>query len=69
MPPPSTATIEQRVERLSTAAGKRIVEPDVEVTGHIGDGQLLPDELLTVAGLGLELTPEQRATLSREEIA
>jgi hypothetical protein len=68
MPAP-TISIVQRVNRLSAAAGKRVVEPDVEVTGAVGDGQLLPDELLTIAGLDLDLTPEQRATLSREEIA
>jgi len=68
MPAPTIFT-EQRVNRLSAAAGKRIVEPDLEVTGKIGDGQLLPDELLTIAGLHLDLTPGQRATLAREEIA
>ena len=30
---------------------------------------MLPDELLSVAGLGLDLSPEQRARLSREEAA
>ena len=62
-------TIEERIERLSTASLKRVIEPDVEVPGEVGSGQLLPDELLSVAGLGLDLTPEQRAVLSREEIA
>lgn len=63
------AAIEQRIGRLSAAAGRRIVEPDTEVAGEVGEGQLLPDELLSVAGLDLALTPEQKATLSREEVA
>jgi hypothetical protein len=65
----STATADQRIERLSTLSLKRVVEPDESVPGHVGDGQLLPDELLSVAGLHLNLTDEQRAVLSREEVA
>src|SRR5438552_7456025 len=61
-------TIEERIERLSTSSLKRVIEPDVEVSGEVGPGQILPDELLSVAWLGLELTPEQRAVLSREEV-
>src|SRR5438876_9296556 len=63
-----TQEIEQRIERLSTVSLKRVIEPDVEIPGEVGPGQLLPDELLSVAGLDLDLTPEQRAVLSREEI-
>jgi hypothetical protein len=54
---------------LSTAAGRKTVEPDTAVPGSIGDGQVIPDELLTIVGLRLDLSPEQRATLSREEVA
>lgn len=61
--------VEQRVNRLSTAAAKRVVEPDDDVPGGVGDGQLLPDRLLSIAGLDLDLTPEQKRILSREEIA
>ena len=60
---------ESRVERLSSLSLKRVVEPDEAVTSSAGDGQLLPDELLSVAGLDLNLTREQRVVLSREEIA
>jgi P-aminobenzoate N-oxygenase AurF len=67
--PDNTPEIEQRVLRLSAAAGRHIVEPDTEVAGSIGDGQVIPDEMLTVAGLGIRLSPEQRATLAREEVA
>jgi hypothetical protein len=57
------------VTRLSRASAKRVIDPDRDMPGSLGDGQLIPDELLTVAGLDLDLTPEQRRTLSREEIA
>lgn len=60
---------EVTIERLSTASIRRVIEPDTELPGHVGPGQLLPDELLSVAGIDLELTPEQRAKLSREELA
>jgi hypothetical protein len=64
-----TTSIEDRIDRLSNASLKRIIEPDVDVPGEVGSGQLLPDELLSVAGLDLDLTAGQRAILSREEVA
>ena len=60
---------EPTVDRLSAASARRVIEPDVELEGTVGPGQIIPDELLTVAGLDLDLSPEQRATLSREELA
>src|SRR5580692_6504394 len=63
---------DQRIERLSTASLKRILEPDVDVPGAVGDGQVLPDELLSlfhVPELFARLTDEQKAVLSREEFA
>jgi hypothetical protein len=65
----SEATTEQRVARLSAAAARRVVEPDDEVRGRPGDGQVLPDDLLSIAGLDLDLAAEQRHTLAREEVA
>src|ERR1035441_6715008 len=44
-------TVDQRIERLSTASLNRILEPDVDVPGEVGDGQVLPDELLSIADL------------------
>lgn len=64
-----TTTIDTRIERLSAAASNRIIEPDVDLLGEIGPGQIIPDELLTIHGLDLDLTSEQKATLSREETA
>lgn len=58
-----------RIERLAEAAGKRVIDPDRDIPGALGDGQILPDELLSVCDLGLDLTPEQKAKLSREEVA
>src|ERR1700677_2626078 len=64
--------VDQRIERLSTASLKRIVEPDIDVPGALGDGQVLPDELLSIAGVPElldSLSPEQKRTLAREEFA
>ncbi|MFC5751631.1 diiron oxygenase [Actinomadura rugatobispora] len=58
-----------RVERLNRASLRRVIEPDVEVAGEPTQEQIVPDELLSVAGLDLELGPEQRARLAREELA
>ena len=63
------SAVAERVERLSAAAGRRVIEPDADVVGGVSDGQVIPDELLSIAGLGLDLTPEQKRILSREEVA
>jgi hypothetical protein len=60
---------EAMIERLSAASGRRVIEPDADVPGSVGPGQLLPDELLSVAGLGIDLSAEQRMRLAREELA
>jgi len=62
-------TLDERIERLSTVSLKRVVEPDEAVPGGVGPGQVLPTELLSIAGLDLDLTPEQLVRLSREEVA
>ena len=62
--------VESKVERLNTASIKRVIEPEDRFAWHeMTDGQVIPDELLSVADLGLDLTPEQKARLSREETA
>jgi hypothetical protein len=65
----ATAPLDERIDRLSTLSAKRVIEPDDEVTGSVGGGQLLADELLSVRDLGLELSPDQRRRLASEEIA
>ena len=60
----ATKTVDQRIERLSTASLNRIVEPDVDVPGEVGDGQVLPDELLSLADL-----PELLASLTASRSA
>lgn len=65
----TTSDSAERIARLSRASAKRVIDPDRDLPGSLGEGQLIPDELLTVAGLDLDLTPEQRRVLSREEIA
>ena len=69
---PSTTTTEatvQRIERLNTASQRRVIEPDTDVPGAVGEGRLVPRELSTLADLDVRLTEDQWAALSREEIA
>src|SRR5881394_848618 len=65
----TTKSIDERIERLSAVSLKRVIEPDADVPGAVGDGAVLPPELLSVDGLDLDLTTEQLAKLSREEVA
>jgi hypothetical protein len=71
MPPGVNAASapDTRITRLSELSRRRFVEPDDALPAAIGPGQILPDELLSIAGLDLALTTEQRAQLSREEVA
>src|SRR3954452_20034932 len=66
---PARTSPDRRIERLSQVSGKRVIEPDVDVTGEFGPGQILPDELLLTAGLDLDLSPEQKKILAREQVA
>ena len=62
--------VAKRVERLNTASVRRVIEPEEAFAwGELGKGQLIPDVLLTIDPDEYGLTPEQRATLSREEVA
>jgi len=61
--------VEERIGKLNNASARRVIDPDKELTGRIGDGQVIADELLSTVGLDLDLTAEQKAKLSREEIA
>ncbi len=58
-----------KVDRLNAASVRKVIEPDTDVPGSVGEGQVISDRMLSVAGLNLDLTAEQRATLSREEMA
>src|SRR5918993_1327972 len=65
----STLLPEERVERLSTASTRRVLEPEELFDwSSLGDGQIIADELLSTHGLGLDLTAEQKVRLSREEV-
>lgn len=65
----ASTTVAARIERLNNVSARRLIEPDADLPGSVGDGQLLPNELLSVHGLGLDLDAEQRRRLSREEVA
>ncbi|HEX6311542.1 MAG TPA: diiron oxygenase [Acidimicrobiia bacterium] len=64
------ATRDDRIARLSTASVRRVLEPEELFDwSTLGSGQVIADELLTTAGLDLDLDAERRARLSREEVA
>jgi len=66
----TTADPTRRVDRLNRASSAHPVEPDTHLPwGTLGSGQVIADELLSIAGLPVDLTAEQRARLSREEVA
>lgn len=58
----------RRIERLNTASLRKVIDPDLDLPGEVGPGAVLPRELLSLHGLGVELTDEQWVTLSREEM-
>jgi hypothetical protein len=62
--------VARRVEKLNTASVRRVIEPEEAFAwGDLGEGQLIPDALLSIDPDEHGLTPEQRARLSREEVA
>src|SRR5215207_4518350 len=64
------AAVAQRVERLNSASVRRVIEPEERFDwSELGEGQIIPDALLSIDPDEYGLTPEQRATLSREEVA
>jgi len=49
---------------------RKVLEPEELFDwDSLGEGQVIGDELLTTSGLDLDLTPEIKARLSREEVA
>lgn len=58
-----------KVERLNTASARKVIDPDVDIVGSVGDGQVASMQMLSINGLDLDLTDEQIARLSREELA
>lgn len=68
--PTATTAVAERTARLSAASLRRVIEPDTDLPwDRLGSGQVVADELLSTEGLDVELTAEQRARLSREELA
>jgi P-aminobenzoate N-oxygenase AurF len=73
---PAATEPDRRIGRLNRASSARPIEPDTHLPwGTLGAGQVIADDLLSIAGLEeidgmpVELTAEQRARLSREEVA
>jgi hypothetical protein len=71
----TTTETDLRVQRLNRVSSERPIDPDAHLPwGTLGAGQVIPDALLTIDGLEIEgkpvaLSDEQRARLSREEVA
>lgn len=63
------STVDDRITRLSAVSVERLFDPDLDLPGGIDSGQVIPDELLSIAGLDVELSAADRAKLSREEAA
>jgi hypothetical protein len=62
--------VAQRVERLNTASVRRVIEPEEAFDwATLTEGQLVPDLLLSIDPDEHGLTRQQRAQLSREEVA
>ncbi|HVB92698.1 MAG TPA: diiron oxygenase [Acidimicrobiales bacterium] len=61
--------IGRRVDRLNTASLRKVIEPDTDVAGALGPGQVFSSQLSVAADLDLGLTDEQKVKLSREEMA
>jgi hypothetical protein len=74
-PPASAPDPDRRIDRLNAVSSGRPIEPDTYLPwGTLGPDQVIADELLTVHGLvvdgtPIDLTADQRARLSREEVA
>ena len=61
---------EVRISRLSNVSANHVVEPEAAFDwAALGTGRLLPPELSCIAGLDLDLSEQQRALLTREEVA
>ena len=59
-----------RVTKLNTASARRLIDPDADVPGGVGPGQIIPDDLLVDLGVDpTQLSEQQRITLSREATA
>ena len=46
----AATTVVERVERLNRASLRRVVEPDVDLPGEVGPGQVIADELRALRG-------------------
>ena len=63
--------VAERVRKLNTASQARVVDPDTDLPGRLGEGQVLPtDLLLSTAGLDEGVIPDERIPqLSRLALA
>jgi hypothetical protein len=69
-PPRAARPVESRIDHLSAVSARKLVEPeDAFDWSSLSAGRVFSDDLLSIAGLDLDLTDAERAKLSREELA
>jgi hypothetical protein len=69
-PRAGTRPVEQRIDHLSAVSARKVIEPeDAFDFTTLSSGRVFADELSSVNGLDLDLTEDQRAALTREELA
>src|SRR4029453_14001059 len=57
----SATTVATRTDRLSAASLRTVIEPDTDLPwDQLGPGQVIADELLSTAGLGVAPPPGAR---------
>src|SRR3954453_2278 len=62
--------VEQRIDHLSAVSTRKLIEPeDTFDFSTLSTGRVFADELSSINGLDVDLTDEQRAALTREELA
>ena len=67
---PARKSVEDRIDHLSAVSARKLIEPEEAFDwSTLSPGRVLPDELTSIVGLDLDLTEEQRARLTREEVA
>jgi hypothetical protein len=64
-----TIVATKRLQSLTAVSASKHIEPDQAVPGSLSRNPILPRELLSVAGLDLQLSEAQWDQLAREEMA
>jgi hypothetical protein len=67
---PARRPVEQRIDHLCAVSARKLIEPeDAFDFSALSSGRVFSDDLLSIAGLDLDLTDDERVKLTREELA